>query len=82
MDDRIATAHRCRATVRLYPEAAKQIAIVATKRRLTDPDHSWADYWRQQSPEERLAMATELSLECADATDSRLRRVHRVLRQT
>jgi len=68
--------------LRLYPETVKRIAIIATKRRLTDPDNSWADYWREQTPEERLAMATELSLECADATDSRLRRVHRVLRQT
>ncbi len=59
----------------------KRIAIVATKRGLNDLDHSWADYWRQQSPEDRLAMATELSLECADATDSRLCRVYRVLRQ-
>jgi len=78
----MATAHPCRATARLYLELEKQIAVVATKRRLTDPDVSWVDYWRQRSPEERRAMATELSLECADATDSRLRRVHRVLRQT
>ncbi len=60
----------------------KQIAAVATKRRLSDPDDSWVDYWRTRSPQERLAMATELSLECSDATpDSRLHRVHRVLRQ-
>lgn len=60
----------------------QEIAIVATKRRLGDRDDSWVEYWRTRPTHERLAMATELSLECADEVpQSRLRRVHRVLRQ-
>ena len=58
------------------------IAAVATKRSLTDGDTSWSDYWRDRPIEERLAMASELSMECGDATlDTRLRRVHRKLHQ-
>lgn len=60
-----------------------RIARVVTKRRLTDDDTSWGDYWRTRSVAERLAMATELSLECVRAdTDQGLHRVHRVLRRT
>ncbi|HMV73763.1 MAG TPA: hypothetical protein PKA87_06230 [Microthrixaceae bacterium] len=59
-----------------------QVVAVATKRRLGDPDDSWVEYWRTRPAQERLAMATELSLECADEVpQSGLRRVHRVLRQ-
>ncbi|MDW3219003.1 MAG: hypothetical protein R8F63_10360 [Acidimicrobiales bacterium] len=56
---------------------------MATKRALTDRDTSWSDYWRDRPIEERLAMASELSMECGDATlDTRLHRVHRKLRRT
>jgi len=61
----------------------RQIVPAVTKRRLTDDDPSWANYWRTRPVEERLAMATELSLECGDALpDRRLRRVHRVLHRS
>lgn len=61
----------------------KRIAAVATKRAITDRDTSWSDYWRDRPIEERLAMASELSMECGDATlDTRLRRVHRKLRRS
>jgi hypothetical protein len=60
-----------------------RIAKVATKRRLGDVDTSWVEYWRTRSVDERLAMATELSLECVgDYPDQGLRRVHRVLRRS
>ena len=60
-----------------------RIAKVATKRRLGDVDTSWIDYWRTRPVAERLAMATELSLECVgEHPDQGLRRVHRVLRRT
>ena len=60
-----------------------RIVAVATKRSLTDCDTSWSDYWRDRPIEERLAMASELSMECGDATlDTRLHRVHRKLRRT
>ena len=66
-----------------YTEPVNRIVAVATKRPLHQPDTSWVDYWRGRPIEERLAMATELSLECSDATpDTRLHRVHRVLRST
>ena len=38
----------------------ERIAKVASKRRLTEPDTSWTDYWRTRPISERLAMATEL----------------------
>ena len=66
-----------------YTEAVNRIVAVATKRPLHEPDTSWVDYWHDRPIEERLAMATELSLECDDATpDTRLHRVDRVLRST
>ena len=61
----------------------ERMAKVATKKRLDEPDTSWTDYWRGRSVEERIAMATELSLECGDGhLHEGLRRVHRVLRRT
>ncbi|MEM9893548.1 MAG: hypothetical protein AAF962_22050 [Actinomycetota bacterium] len=60
-----------------------RIAKVVTKRRLGEPDTSWVDYWRMRPVAERLAMATELSLECVDEhPEQGLRRVHRVLRRS
>jgi hypothetical protein len=60
-----------------------RIAKVATKRRLDEVDTSWIDYWRTRTVAERLAMATELSLECVgEHPDQGLRRVHRVLRRS
>ena len=60
-----------------------RIAKVATKRRLDEVDTSWVDYWRTRPVAERLAMATELSLECVgEHPDQGLRRVHRALRCT
>ena len=60
-----------------------RIVKVVTKRRLGEPDTSWTDYWRTRPVSERLAMATELSLECVDGhPDQGLRRVHRVLRRS
>ena len=74
---------RGRRTAPRYTEPVDRIVAVATKRPLHEPDTSWVDYWRDRPIEERLAMATELSLECSDATpDTRLHRVHRVLRST
>jgi hypothetical protein len=61
----------------------QDMATVATRRRLGDPDDPWIVYWRTRPVQERLAMATELGLECTDEVpQSGLRRVHRVLRST
>lgn len=59
-----------------------RIEPVVTKRRLGDPDDSWTGYWLTRPVQERLAMATELSLEChgVDAS-ARLQRVHRIVRR-
>jgi hypothetical protein len=63
-------------------EVMDRIVRVATKRPLGGVDTSWVDYWRTRSVAERLAMATELSLECVgEHPDQGLRRVHRVLRR-
>ena len=60
-----------------------RIAKVAVKRPLGAVDTSWTDYWRSRPVAERLAMATELSLECVGGdSDEGLRRVHRVLRRS